>query len=410
MPSVGVLTSAGGFWSERVREAGGKATTLSLPFAPLVHGAALRREWTADQAQVACINYKPSALLIHRGHRKEEGELAGLVLAAMRLEIPAVLAAPHHTALAVALAAAGFAPLSGERDALASPRVAVEMVNSGGPRPKDLLNGFSLANALRAGLAAGGGPELLVHLAAIAREAGEVGFSRTIRVLGPESPVLAGSPTISGLFAVLGDALHDVRTVEGKMLKEVLPEPPAEVPAENGRLRVVKGRASGVEAVASVPPDAEEVAGVCRVCGSEGEAVEAVAGGRVKEGDLLVVMGCGVRGGPGLLGLNSLDEALIAANLDVPVVTDGLSPQNPSGASAWISLFSPEAADGGVIGRLRDGDFLRFDLAEGRIRTNVTADELADREPLARAAPPGFGYAARYAASALPALEGAGFG
>jgi dihydroxy-acid dehydratase len=393
-----------------VREAGGKAMTLSLPNTPLMHGAALRREWIADQAQVACIDYEPSALLLHRGHRKGEGELAGLVLAAMRLNLPAVLTAPHHTALAVALAAAGFAPLSGERDALASPRVAVEMVNSGGPRPKDLLNGFSLANALRAGLAAGGGPELLVHLAALAREAGEVGFSRMIRVLAPESPALAGSRTIAGLFAALGDALHDTRTVEGKMLKESLPEPSAQAPAEKCRLRFVVGRTSGVEAVASAPPAAEEVAGACRVCGSEGEAIEAVAGGHVKEGDLLVVVGCGVRGGPGLLGLSSLDEALIAANLDVPVVTDGLPPQDPSRASSWVSLFAPEAADGGVIGRLRDGDFLRFDLAEGRIRTSVTADELANREPFAKRDQPRFGYAARYAACALPALEGAGFG
>ena len=410
MPRVGVLTSAGGFWSERVREAGGKAMTLPLPNASLMRGVALRREWIADQAQVACIDYEPSVLLLHRGHRYEEGELAGLILAAMRLELPFVLAAPHHTALAVALAAAGFAPLSGERGVLASPRVAVEMVNSGGPRPKDLLNGFSLANALRAGLAVGGGPELLMHLAAIAREAGEVGFLRMIRVLAPESPALAGSPTIAGLFAALGNALHDTRTVEGKMLKESLPEPSAETPTEKGRLRFVTGRASGVEAVVSVPPDAEEIAGACRVCGSEGEAIEAVAGGHVKEGDLLVVVGCGVRGGPGLLGLSSLDEALIAANLDVPVVTDGLPPQNPSGTSSWVSLFAPEAADGGVIGRLRDGDFLRFDLAEGRIRTSVTADELAKREPFAKRDHPGFGYAARYAASALPALEGAGFG
>jgi dihydroxy-acid dehydratase len=385
--------------------------TLSLPNAPLMRGAALRREWIADQAQVACIDYEPSALLLHRGHRKEEGELAGLVLAAMRLELPFVLAAPHHTALAVALAAAGFAPLSGEWDALASPRVAVEMVNSGGgPRPKDLLNGFSLANALRAGLAAGGGPELLVHLAAIAREAGEVGFLRMIRVLAPESPALSGSRTIAGLFAALGDTLHDTHTVEGKLLKESLPEPAAQIPAQKSRLRFVTGRASGVEAVVSAPPDAEEISGACRVCGLKGEAIEAVAGGHVKKGDLLVVVGCGVRGGPGLLGLSSLDEALIAANLDVPVVTDGLPPQNPSGASSWVSLFAPEAADGGVIGRLRDGDFLRFDLAEGRIRTSVTADELADREPFAKPDRSGFGYTARYAASALPALEGAGFG
>ena len=60
-----------------------------------------------------------------------------------------------------------------------------------GPRPRGLIDNFSLANALRAGVAAGGGPELLVHLAAIAREAGVAGFDQMIRVLAPETPEVA---------------------------------------------------------------------------------------------------------------------------------------------------------------------------------------------------------------------------
>ena len=65
---------------------------------------------------------------------------------------------------------------------------------------------------------------------------------------------------------------------------------------------------------------------------------------------------------------------------------------------------------GGVIGRLRDGDALRLDLAEGLIRTGILAEEIRRREPLSFSAPLGFGYAGRHARSALPALEGAGFG
>jgi dihydroxyacid dehydratase/phosphogluconate dehydratase len=76
-------------------------------------------------------------------------------------------------------------------------------------------------------------------------------------------------------------------------------------------------------------------------------------------------------------------------------------------------MFAPEAAMGGVIGRLQDGDALRISLEENRIRTGVGAKELAERElrgfPAGTAAA-GAGYAARYALNALSGLEGAGFG
>jgi dihydroxyacid dehydratase/phosphogluconate dehydratase len=73
-------------------------------------------------------------------------------------------------------------------------------------------------------------------------------------------------------------------------------------------------------------------------------------------------------------------------------------------------MFAPEAAMGGVIGRLWDGDTLRISPEEGRIRTGVGARELAGREPYGATDLGGAGYAARYARAALPGLEGAGFG
>ena len=90
------------------------------------------------------------------------------------------------------------------------------------------------------------------------------------------------------------------------------------------------------------------------------------------------------------------------------VLTDGVAPEGVPGV--WASLFAPEAAVGGVMARLRDGDALRLDLEEGRIRTGVRSEEFRAREPRLPAMPSGGGYAARYARSALPALEGAGFG
>jgi dihydroxyacid dehydratase/phosphogluconate dehydratase len=132
-----------------------------------------------------------------------------------------------------------------------------------------------------------------------------------------------------------------------------------------------------------------------------------VENGEVDAGALLVVMGCGPRGGPGLLRLDRLGGALDEANLSVPVLTDGLAPEGVSGG--WASLMAPEAAAGGVISRLRDGDTLRLDLEEGLIRTGVVAEEIRRREPFTVVLPAGYGYATRYARSALPALEGAGF-
>src|SRR5215207_2475486 len=115
--------------------------------------------------------------------------------------------------------------------------------------------------------------------------------------------------------------------------------------------------------------------------------------------------GVGRRGGPGLPRLDALGRSLEEAGLEVPVITDGLAPEDALGT--WITLFTPEAAAGGVLGLLRDGDTLRIDLAEGRIRTK--AREFESREPTEFPNSTGTGYAARYARTALPALEGAGF-
>ena len=108
--------------------------------------------------------------------------------------------------------------------------------------------------------------------------------------------------------------------------------------------------------------------------------------------------------------LDRLARTLHESGLEesIPVITDGLPPREARGK--WLSLVSPEAATGGIIGRLRDGDSLRIDLVEGRIRTGVKAGELEDRDPYEFPDPTAAGYAARYTRSALPALEGAGFG
>ena len=368
-------------------------------------GVALQREWVADQAEAFCSAGGADTLLV--GPCAPE-YFMGCVLAALRLDLPMVAVGDGVTPFDVVPHALGLAPPG--KDPV---EIVLGMARSGGPRARRFVDNFSLANALRAGLAAGVGPGLLVHLAALAREAGVSGFSRMIRVIAPECPVIIGPEWLrehgsAGLLAALGTTLHDTPTVAGR-LKEDLPPAPQPPSVEPGRLFFPRGRASGTEVVCQAAASTEEVSGECRVFSSEAAAIRAVEEGEIAEGQLLVVAGQGVRGGPGLLALNGLDEALAEAGVDVPVVTDGVAPDRPHTEAPWVSLFSPEAAAGGAIGLLRDGDTLRFDLVEGRIRTGVSADDLESREPFEALTGPRFGYAARYARSALPALEGAGF-
>jgi dihydroxy-acid dehydratase len=369
-------------------------------------GVALHREWVADWAQISSSGKDLNALLIGA---PEPAELAGLLIAALRLDLPTVVAAPVENPFAVALVALGLAPLGKD-----PAEILVEAARTGRPRPRELVEGFSLANALRAGLSLGAGPELLVHLAAVAVEVREVGFLQTIRVLAPENPAVTtphsswfGMHGAGGLFAHLGASLHDTPTVRGR-LKEALPSVPPAPEATGSRLVFVRGRASGTEAICQTDEADTEVSGLCRFYTSEESAVQAVGNGAVDPSDLLVVGGCGPRGGPGLLRLDRLGRALAEAGLLVPVLTDGLSPEGVAGT--WVSLTVPEAAEGGVIGRLRDGDRLRLDLANGLIRTRVRADELDRRESFAAPGSSDLGYTARYVASALPALAGGGFG
>ena len=387
----------------RVLDAGVEPEVLLSPgvrSARPVGGVALQREWVADESQVWLSRRLPDALALCDD---EPTGLVGHLVTALRLDLPAVVSPTGGGPFDAVAHALGLAPLAGD-----AAEVVVELASAGGPRPLELIGNFSLANALRAGVAAGGGSEVLVHLATIAREAGVTGFGQMMRVLAAETPEVGPEwlqeHGVSGLLSSLGDRLHDTPTVAG-YLRENLPSAPPP-PDEHARLVFVLAKASGAEAVCHVRQGVTEVAGECRVFGSDEEAVWSVIQGEVGEGAMLVVGGCGPRGGPGLLRLDALGRALQEAGLGVPVLTDGLAPGDIAGT--WISLFTPEAAAGGVLGLLRDGDILRIDLTEGRIR--IRATEFESREIGEFPTSAGTGYAARYARTALPALDGAGFG
>ena len=405
---IGVLSTGVSDLANRVHEAGGEPVPLIFPKARPKGGVALVREWLADATQISCSHEHLDALLV--GAEKPE-EVAGLVLTALRLNLPTVAAPPRDARLFAILAGLGLVPLAADPT-----EIALEAAGCGGPRPLELVEDFSLANAVRVAYSLGDGPETIVHLSAIAREAEVLGFSQMLRVLVPETPLLAepDSPWlmehgVAGLFAHLGETLNDTRTVEGRLREILPPEPPAPPPRVESRLVFVEGRASGTVALCRLTGSQKEVSGECRVLDSEKFAVRVVEGSFFDPDSLLVVGGCGPRGGPGLLRLDLLAQSLHESGLEerTSVITDGLPPREARGT--WVALISPEAAAGGVTGRLRDGDTLRIDLVEGRIRTGVRAGELEDRDLYKFPDPASPGYAARYARSALPALEGAGF-
>jgi dihydroxy-acid dehydratase len=405
-PRIGILSAEASGLADQVLDAGGEPVPLALPAGRPGGGVALAREWVADFAQISCASENLDAVVFAA---EEPKELFGLLLSALRLNLPAVAAPPRDASLFAALAGLGLAPLAADPAEVA--------IGGGRPRPLELVEDFSLANALRASISAGGGPEEIVHLSAISREAGALGFDQMLRVLVPETPLLAASGSgwlekhgVAGLLAHLGESLHDTRTIEGNLREMLPPAPPAPPQSVESRLVFVEGRASGTQALCRMSGSVEEISGECRVHHSGKSAVRALEEGFAEPNSLLVVGGCGPRGGPGLLRLDRLAQILRENGLQesIPVITDGLPPQEARGT--WVSLVSPEAAAGGVIGRLRDGDSLRIDLVERRIRTGVRAGDLEDRDPYKFPDPAGADYASRYARSALPALEGAGFG
>ena len=203
-----------------------------------------------------------------------------MLVAASAPGSPDGLRTPGQPPLCASLVALGLAPGAGDPAA-----TVVSLTESGWTTPSRLVDNFSVANALRAGFAAGGGPVILVHLAAIAREAGVAGFGQMMRVLVAETP--EADPEwlreygVPGLLSSLGDTLHDVPTVAGNLKENLPPTPP--LPGEHARLVFVRARASGAEAVCRVRKGVTEPAGECRVFGSEEEAVSSVIRGEVGE-------------------------------------------------------------------------------------------------------------------------------
>jgi len=333
--------------------------------------------------------------------------------------------------------------------ARASARVLTAAVIRGGPLPREIITGCSVANALALDMALGCSTNTVLHLAAIAAEAG-VDFdldlvdsvSRRVPQLCLLSP--AGDDRLEDLDRAGGIAAVQLQLMEaglldggcltagGRTVRDLLlgsPPPaggllraqaggrpvirPVSSPVSpHGGLAVLRGSLAPEGALikaGAVPPSMRRHRGPARVFEAEEPASAAIRAGDVSPGDVLVIRGEGPAGGPGMREMLGPTSSLMGAGFGetVALVTDGRF----SGASRGpcIGHVCPEAVRGGPIGLLQDGDVVSFDIGARRIDVEVAPAELERRR--AAWTPPApkvaAGYLARYARLVGPANEGA---
>lgn len=338
----------------------------------------------------------------------------------------------NGTILAVTAARRRLAKTAGER-------VMVLLEND--LRPKDILTEAAFTNALRVDMALGGSSNTVLHLTAIAYEAGiKLGLD-DIDQISHETPQLcklspAGATFIEdldeggGIMAVMKELSRGsmiktgVRTVAAANLNDILAETP---PIKNdsirplnhphrpdGGLAILKGNLAPDGAVVKQGAVAQEMMvhqGPARIYNSEEEATEGILGGRVKPGDVIVIRYEGPKGGPGMREMLTPTATLAGMGLDssVALITDGRFSGATRGSA--IGHVSPEAAEGGVIALLHEGDIISIDIPHRSLEVLVGEEELKRRSKEWTGPPDRqlTGYLARYARMVGSAARGAVF-
>lgn len=308
-------------------------------------------------------------------------------------------------------------------------------------KPSDILTKDAFINAFCADMALGGSTNTILHLKAIAHEAGVVIPLEEINEISSKVPNLcklspAGKYHIEDLYfaggiqAVLNelsklDVLKtDVLTVTGHTLKENIKDSvvlnhdvirPVENPySKTGGLAILYGNIAKEGAVVKASAVSEQMLkheGPARVFDSEEEAISAIYGGKIQKGDVVVIRYEGPKGGPGMREMLSPTSALAGMGLDkdVALITDGRFSGATRGAS--IGHVSPEAMEGGEIAILEDGDIIQIDIPARKINVKLSDEEIESRlknwvkpEPKIKT-----GYMARYAKEVTSANTGAVF-
>ena len=306
-------------------------------------------------------------------------------------------------------------------------------------RPRDIMTEKAFENSLTVDMALGCSTNSLLHLPAIAYEAGielNLEIANTISARTPNLCRLApaGPHHIEDLYFAGGiqavmkeltkeSLLHeDLITVTGKTVIEnisggtilnhevirSITDPYSKI----GGIAILKGNLAPDGAVVKRSAVAVEMLqheGPARVYESEEAVIEAILGGEIKAGDVVVIRYEGPKGGPGMREMLSPTSALAGMGLDksVALITDGRFSGATRGAS--IGHVSPEAAEGGPIGLVNEGDIIKIDILKGSLNILVDEEELSRRRALWQApeAKIKTGYLARYAKLVTSASTGA---
>jgi dihydroxy-acid dehydratase len=296
--------------------------------------------------------------------------------------------------------------------------------------PSRILTRQAFENAIAVVMAIGGSTNAVLHLLAIARAA-RVPLSlddfdtarRRVPVLCDLKPSgryvatdlhrAGGIPQVMSVLLAHG-ALHgDARTIDGRTVAEVVksvpPQPPAnqdvihpwERPiAPEGHIVVLRGNLAPEGAVAKVSGNGTRaLTGPARVFDSEEACLSAILAGDVKAGDVVVIRYEGPKGGPGMREMLAPTAALVGAGLGdtVGLITDGRFSGGTHGHV--VGHVAPEAAIGGPLALVRDGDAITIDPARRELRIDVAERELASRRAAWRAPAPRYtaGVLAKYA-------------
>lgn len=306
-------------------------------------------------------------------------------------------------------------------------------------KPRDIINEKSIMNALRLDMALGCSTNSVLHITAIANEAKVNMNLDIINDLSKKTPDLCKLAPASnihvdklyaagGISAVLNElAKKDIldlncMTVTGKTLGENIKgvsvkdydviRPIDNPHSKTGGIAILRGNLAPDGAVvkrAAVLPEMLVHEGPARVFNSEEEANTAIFNKQIKAGDVVVIRYEGPKGGPGMREMLQATAAIAGMGLDdsVALITDGRFSGATRGAS--IGHVSPEAASGGVIGLVEDGDIISIDINNCKLEVKISDEEIARRrqkfvmpEPKVKE-----GYLARYAKLVSSAAEGA---
>lgn len=306
-------------------------------------------------------------------------------------------------------------------------------------RPRDIMTKEAFFNALAVDMALGCSTNSMLHLPAIAHEAGvelNVDIANEISSRTPNLCHLApAGPTYmedlneaGGVYAVMNELnkkhllYTDLMTVTGRTVGEniagcVNRNPEVIRPIDNpysttGGIAVLKGNLapdSGVVKRSAVVPEMMVHEGPARVFDCEEDAIEAIKGGKIVAGDVVVIRYEGPKGGPGMREMLNPTSAIAGMGLgsSVALITDGRFSGASRGAS--IGHISPEAAVGGPIALVEEGDIIKINIPENKLELDVSEEELAKRKAKWQPREPKIttGYLGRYAKMVTSGNRGA---